>query len=116
MALKKVLPDIDLHGLDCSKSRLAKLPPVYSGRYFGDATQLPFSNESFDAVLMGEFIEHIQPKDVDSVLSECQRVMRVGGAVHVNNAESRLLAESILGENCLYSQSLEPTFSARPKT
>jgi ubiquinone/menaquinone biosynthesis C-methylase UbiE len=78
-ALKKVLPDIELHGLDCSKARIAKLPPVYSGRHFGNVTKLPFPNERFDVVLMGEFIEHIQPKDVDSVLSECQRVLRVGG-------------------------------------
>ena len=115
-ALKRLLPDIDLHGLDCSKTRLAKLPAIYTGRHFGNVTKLPFPNERFDVVLMGEFIEHIQPKDVDSVLSECQRVLRVGGEVYVNDAESQLLAESIFRENCLYNQSLEPTLSAGLKT
>jgi ubiquinone/menaquinone biosynthesis C-methylase UbiE len=109
-ALKRLLPDIDLHGLDCSKARLAKLPAIYTGRHFGNVTKLPFPNERFDVVLMGEFIEHIQPKDVDSVLSECQRVLRVGGRCMLTTPNPNCWQNRYLGRTVYTTSHLSQHF------
>lgn len=77
--LKRLRPDLELHGLDCSEKRLAQLPAVYAGRHHGDVTKMAFADGDFDAVLMGEFIEHLYPRDVDPCLHEVQRILAVGG-------------------------------------
>ena len=45
----------------------------------GDATELPFPNESFDAVVSTQVLEYVA--DIDSALSEFNRVLRKGGRV-----------------------------------
>ena len=47
----------------------------------GDATQLPFSDESFDRVIASEVMEHIEQDQ--EVLSELTRVLRPGGVLAV---------------------------------
>lgn len=81
VALKEVRPDLEIHGLDCSQKRLAQLPAVYTGKHCGDVTRMTFGDGEFDAVLMGEFIEHLYPRDVDPCLNEVQRVLVVGGRI-----------------------------------
>jgi len=79
--LKRLRPDLELHGLDCSEKRLAQLPPCYAGRHCGNVTKMAFGDGEFDAVLMGEFIEHLYPHDVDPCLYEVHRILSVGGRV-----------------------------------
>ena len=79
--LKQLRPDLELHGFDCSTDRLSRLPPAYEGRHCGDATRMTFADAEFDAVLMGEFIEHLYPHDVDPCLYEVQRILSVGGRI-----------------------------------
>ena len=45
----------------------------------GDATKMPFKNETFDSVLGTEIIEHIQDDNI--FVSECYRVLKNGGKV-----------------------------------
>jgi len=47
----------------------------------GDATVLPFPDDSFDVVLMLEMIYYVA--DVDQMLDECCRVLRPGGVVFI---------------------------------
>lgn len=98
--LKRIRPLIQLHGFDCSEKRLAQLPEAYEGRHCGDVRKMPFEDEEFDAVLMGEFIEHLYPHDVDPCLFETQRILRVGGRVllttpNPNGWKKRLLQSTI---------------------
>jgi ubiquinone/menaquinone biosynthesis C-methylase UbiE len=45
----------------------------------GDATQLPYPDEAFDAVVSTQVLEYVP--DVDAALAEFHRVLRVGGRV-----------------------------------
>jgi ubiquinone/menaquinone biosynthesis C-methylase UbiE len=77
--LKTRRPEIVLTGLDCVPKRLRALPPAYSGRIEGLTTEIPLLDRSQDAVVAGEFIEHLYPDDVDQTLCEFQRILAVGG-------------------------------------
>jgi ubiquinone/menaquinone biosynthesis C-methylase UbiE len=47
----------------------------------GNALDLPFEDESFDAVHSAHVIEHLQPNDAYTYLKEINRVVKVGGIV-----------------------------------
>jgi len=54
---------------------------VYGGVLRGDATKLPFEDNTFDCVVTSEVLEHIQ--DDVSVISELHRVLKPGGSLGV---------------------------------
>jgi ubiquinone/menaquinone biosynthesis C-methylase UbiE len=56
----------------------------------GDVTALPWADESFDAVLFGDVIEHLDPDQATVALSELRRVLRPGGMLLVHTAPNRL--------------------------
>ena len=56
-------------------------PETMAGCVNGDATQLPFADESFDKVIAAEVMEHV-PDDVGA-LRELTRVLRPGGVLAV---------------------------------
>jgi GT2 family glycosyltransferase/ubiquinone/menaquinone biosynthesis C-methylase UbiE len=53
----------------------------------GDATALPFPDESFDAVTLFDVLEHIP--DDSAAVAEALRVLRPGGALLVSNPSER---------------------------
>jgi ubiquinone/menaquinone biosynthesis C-methylase UbiE len=79
--LKACRPEIELTGLDCVKERLDALPPAYSRGILGLTTQIPVDDFSFDAIVAGEFLEHLYPADVDPTLCEFQRILKIGGTL-----------------------------------
>lgn len=54
---------------------------AYGGVLRGDATKLPFEDNTFDCVVTSEVLEHIQ--DDVSVLSELHRILKPGGSLGV---------------------------------
>jgi SAM-dependent methyltransferase len=59
-ALRRRLPDVDV--------------------YHGDATALPFSDDTFDVVLCFTMLHHVPTRELqDRLLKESQRVLRPGG-------------------------------------
>jgi len=77
--LHRVRPDVELSGLDCVAERLANLPSCYHGRIEGMTQEIPVEDRCFDAVVAGEFLEHLYPADVDPTLCEFQRILKIGG-------------------------------------
>lgn len=79
-ALHRLLPALEIVGVDVVPERIAALDPsVYREGVVGVTMALPFEDESFDVIVAGEFLEHLYPRDVDGTLSEFFRVLRVGG-------------------------------------
>ncbi|MDP4780110.1 MAG: class I SAM-dependent methyltransferase [Akkermansiaceae bacterium] len=79
--LKSLRPSIKLLGLDCVEERLGALPACYDGKIHGLTTQIPLPDRSCDAIVAGEFLEHLYPSDVDPTLCEFQRVLEIGGTL-----------------------------------
>ena len=77
--LKKLRPEFEIFGLDCVKERLDLLPDAYSHKVHGLTNQIPLPDRAVDAVLAGEFLEHLYPADVDPTLCEFQRILKIGG-------------------------------------
>lgn len=79
--LKRILPQINLLGLDCVDDRLSMLPAAYTRGILGLTTQIPMDDRSCDAIVAGEFLEHLYPSDVDATLCEFQRILSIGGTL-----------------------------------
>lgn len=77
--------DVDITGVDISEQALqyVRAPTTVAG-----ADDLPFDDRSFDAVLLAEVIEHLEPKTFDRALSEAARVARSTILITVPNRES----------------------------
>jgi ubiquinone/menaquinone biosynthesis C-methylase UbiE len=69
----------ELTALDCLQSRLDTLPRCYRAAIRGLSNSIPAADQSFDAIVAGEFLEHLYPSDVDLTLCEFQRVLKIGG-------------------------------------
>lgn len=57
------------------------VPASFGGVLRGDATRLPFEDDTFDAIVTSEVLEHIQ-NDVDAI-AEFHRVLKPGGTLAV---------------------------------
>ena len=77
--LKHLMPQISLAGLDCVVERLNALPPEYASKVHGLTNSIPANGLSYDAIVAGEFLEHLYPADVDATLCEFHRILKIGG-------------------------------------
>jgi SAM-dependent methyltransferase len=78
--LKRLRPQAQIFGLDLLQSRLDRLPrDVYSGTVCGSATHIPSEDETYDAVVAGEFIEHLLPIDAHRFVADSFRVLKLRG-------------------------------------
>lgn len=95
-------PGLVITGLDCVPERLQQLPQgVYQHTLLCSATSIPMPGESFDAVVAGEFIEHLTPRDATDTLVELHRVLRPGGRLLLTTPNPRYLRNVLLGRSVL---------------
>ena len=102
LRLKTIKPSIALSGLDCVQERLNALPECYSNKVYGLSTKIPVEDRFFDAIVAGEFLEHLYPADVDQTLCEFQRVLKIGGRLllttpNPNYLKNKLEKKSVYG-------------------
>jgi len=83
--LKTVWPDLVITGVDVNQNYLdvarGYLGDLGVGLIRGDATDLPFTDNSFDRIIATEVLEHIP--DDQKVVSEMYRVLKPGGIAMV---------------------------------
>jgi len=83
LAAMSRLRDLKLVGLDRSSDRLARARSrSKAGLVAADSTGLPFADETFDAVLLSEVLEHVP--DEALALAEILRVLKPGGRLAVS--------------------------------
>lgn len=102
-AMKAMRPSLDLSGLDAVEQRVRRLPRgVYTRGVHGYSTNIPLGDESVDAVVAGEFIEHIVAADVAPTLNQIFRVLKMRGRIllttpNPSDIKRRMRGDSILG-------------------
>jgi len=78
--LKALRPEISIIGLDCVPERIEKLDmSTYHRGILGFTQDLAIDDRSIDAIVAGEFLEHVPPKHINDTLSEFFRVLKLGG-------------------------------------
>ena len=100
--LKRLRPDVQLFGLDLLQSRLDRLPSaVYAGTVCGSAKQIPSDDETYDAIVAGEFIEHLLPMDAHSFIADVFRVLKVRGRLLLTTPNPGDVKMRARGGTCL---------------
>ncbi len=101
--MKNLRPNLHITGLDCVPERVAALDPrAYDAKICGFSNAVPCEADSFDAIVAGEFIEHILPESVFPTLCEFFRLLRLRGQLllttpHPRYWKNRLQGRSVLG-------------------
>lgn len=102
--VKRALPGATLVGLDCVEERISALDKtVYAKAIRSFSSQLPVEDRTFDAILAGEFLEHVPPAEIDATLAEFFRVLKLRGRLvmttpNPNYLKNRLKHLSVLSE------------------
>jgi SAM-dependent methyltransferase len=74
-ALRERLPAARLIGFDINAARVSEL--AFPAMVIGDAFHLPFADETFDAIIIGEVLEHLA--NPGGLVPELGRALRPGG-------------------------------------
>lgn len=76
--------------LEKAARKLADLRLVNVRLCWGDAKQLAFEDDSFDAVVSSFALAHLGPAERPGVLAEMGRVLRPGGSLGLNQAQGEV--------------------------
>ena len=94
--IRELRENVTLIGLDCVPERVSALDPsVYSQTIVGFTQDLPFEERSVDAVVAGEFLEHVPPKFIGPTLCEFFRVLKLRGVFCMTTPNPRYLKNRI---------------------
>lgn len=95
---------VQIWALDPSARAIEKLRealPIGERAQCGYSQRIPFPDDQFDAVIMSEVIEHLDPDVRDKTLDEVNRVLRPGGRfMGTVPARERLEDNSVVCPNC----------------
>ncbi len=84
-----------VQGLDLSEQAIAHARQRYRADNLafesGDATELPFADDSFDAVVSFETLEHLEAQD--RLLSEFRRVLRPDGFLLISSPDRKTYSD-----------------------
>lgn len=99
--LSRVQNNLVVHGVDCIKERLEKLPLVYAKKTCSLTTALDMPDDYYDVVVAGEFIEHLTNEDVTLSLQEFSRVLKKGGMLMLTTPNPSYIRLKLTGKSVL---------------
>ncbi|MDD2807011.1 MAG: methyltransferase domain-containing protein [Patescibacteria group bacterium] len=111
--LIKKYSDSQIYGLDVENQ--AKYGKNYSNQLVGNAEAMPYEDNLFDTIYLGEVLEHTwQPK---VLIGECFRVLKPGGVLILDTpnvyALSRLIRYFIIGQDIILGNPDHKIFFSR---
>jgi SAM-dependent methyltransferase len=90
IVMKALRPSLRVTGLDCIPERVQALDPnIYDAKICDFTQSISWPSDSFDAVVAGEFIEHLPPDQVDATLCEFFRLLRLRGLLLLTTPNPR---------------------------
>lgn len=96
--LKELNRQLYLIGLDCLANRLDKIPVnIYDRKLISYSTSISLPDSSVDAIVAGEFIEHLYVEDVLQSLQEFYRVIKPKGRLLLTTPNPNYLRLKITG-------------------
>jgi len=101
--MKSLRPNLQVTGLDCVAERIAALDPgIYNSSVCTFTHSISLDSGSLDAIVAGEFIEHVPPDLVFPTLCEFFRLLRLKGLLllttpNPNYIKNKLTGKSVLG-------------------
>ncbi|MEY3479520.1 MAG: hypothetical protein RIQ71_295 [Verrucomicrobiota bacterium] len=96
--LKRIFPDLVITGVDCVPERVVAMDAtVYMERVCAFADCLPAADGSFDAIVAGEFIEHVPGLKIEPTLNEFFRVLRLKGRLLLTTPNPNYIRNKMQG-------------------
>lgn len=100
--LRARFPKSTIVGLDAVEERTLSDLSQYDDVKYGLAAGSIFERESFDLIVAGELIEHIEPSEVNLFLREVFKILKPGGIFifttpNPSDIKSRIKKRSVLG-------------------
>ena len=78
--LKNLNPSLEIDGVEIVDDFIKEIPNnTYNNIYNLEEIELKVSDNSYDAVIAGEFIEHLYENDFQKALIEFFRIIKIGG-------------------------------------
>jgi SAM-dependent methyltransferase len=100
--MKALRPNLRITGVDCVPDRIAGLnTEIYHSKICGFTHAVPLAADSFDAIVAGEFIEHLSPALVFPTLCEFFRLLRLRGKLLLTTPNPRYLKHRLQGTSVL---------------
>jgi ubiquinone/menaquinone biosynthesis C-methylase UbiE len=97
---QRLIPGITLRGIDISEYAIqASVPEVKPFLDVGDATELPYPNDSFDLVIAINTLHNLEGQDLINAFSEVMRVTRDYAFVTVDAYRNESEKEAMLSWN-----------------
>jgi len=104
--LKRLLPNMKIDGLDCVQERLDGIADeTYDHLICSFASAIEMESGSYDAIVAGEFLEHVPPEQVYSTLCEFFRLLKLRGRLLMTTPNPRYLRNQLKNLSVL----LEPS-------
>lgn len=102
VVMKTLRPGFRLTGLDCVPERVEALDSkIYDARICDFTESISSPSNSFDAIVAGEFIEHLPPDKVDATLCEFFRLLRPKGRLLLTTPNPRYIRHFLEGTSVL---------------
>jgi len=90
--LKTKNPQLRITGLDVVPGRLERIPQgIYERLILSSADDIDVPDNTYDDIVAGEVIEHIDPADIPGMLKELKRVLKPGCRLLLTTPNPRAL-------------------------